>query len=339
MRLVPELALLGLVVAVSWRLTGAVRQYALRRLLDVPNARSSHQQPTPRGGGLAIVISLVLGLVGLYGLGRLPWPLLMALMGLLPVAAIGFLDDHRPVPARWRFLVQIMAAVWSLEWIGGMGDVLVGQQFIHLGWAGQVMAVLFIVWMLNLFNFMDGIDGIAAGETIAVAVLAALLLWIRQDFVLPGEGWAGLMLAAAATGFLLWNWPPARIFMGDVASGVLGFVLAVLAVWSATQHSLSLVAWLILAGVFLVDATLTLLVRLFRRERWYEAHRSHAYQHAARRWGGHRLVTLSVLAVNGLWLLPNAWLAMAYPRWEVGLLVVALLPLMLAGYRLGAGRP
>ena len=331
--------LLGSAAGLSWLLTGRVMTYGRQRLMDLPNDRSSHEQPTPRGGGLAIVIAFSLSLAILFAAGLLPWPLLMALSALLPLAVVGFIDDHGHVSARWRFLLQAMAAGWALYWLGGVETLRVNDVSLTLGPVAGLLAGLFMVWMLNLFNFMDGIDGIAASETLSVGLMAALLLTLGTGIGLTATAWVALALAAASGGFLVWNWPPARIFMGDVGSGVLGFVLAVLALWSAIHEELSLVVWLILAGVFLVDATLTLLIRMFRGERWYEAHRSHAFQHAARRWGSHRTVTLSVLAINVGWLLPMAWLAATHPSWELALLALALLPLTLLAYRLGAGRP
>ena len=331
--------LLGSAAGLSWLLTGRVMTYGRQRLMDLPNDRSSHEQPTPRGGGLAIVIAFSLSLVILFAVGLLPWPLLMALSALLPLAVVGFIDDHGHVSARWRFLLQAMAAGWALYWLGGVETLRVNDVSLTLGPVAGLLAGLFMVWMLNLFNFMDGIDGIAASETLSVGLMAALLLSLGTGIGLTATAWVALALAAASGGFLAWNWPPARIFMGDVGSGVLGFVLAVLALWSAIHEELSLVVWLILAGVFLVDATLTLLIRMLRGERWYEAHRSHAFQHAARRWGSHRTVTLSVLAINVGWLLPMAWLAATHPTWELALLALALLPLTLLAYRLGAGRP
>ena len=331
--------LLGSAAGLSWLLTGRVMTYGRQRLMDLPNDRSSHEQPTPRGGGLAIVIAFSLSLVILFAVGLLPWPLLMALSALLPLAVVGFIDDHGHVSARWRFLLQAMAASWVLYWLGGIETLRVNDVQLALGPVAGLLAGLFMVWMLNLFNFMDGIDGIAASETLSVGLMAALLLSLGTGIGLTATAWVALALAAASGGFLAWNWPPARIFMGDVGSGVLGFVLAVLALWSAIHEELSLVVWLILAGVFLVDATLTLLIRMLRGERWYEAHRSHAFQHAARRWGSHRTVTLSVLAINVGWLLPMAWLAATHPTWELALLALALLPLTLLAYRLGAGRP
>ena len=328
-----------ILVALSAVMTGWVRGYARTRLLDLPNTRSSHQQPTPRGGGLAIVATFTFALLALHALDHLSTTLLLALSGLAPLAVVGFIDDHGHVSARWRLLIQVAAAVWALFWLGSLDGLTLAGEAHALGWFGPVLATLGIVWMQNLFNFMDGIDGIAGVETLGIALPAAgLMLWTSGG-ILPGEAAAALALAAATAGFLIWNWPPARIFMGDVGSAVLGFVLAVLLLSSAVRHTLGAGVGLILSSVFLIDATLTLLIRVFRGERWHEAHRSHAYQHAARRWGGHRPVILAVLAINTLWLLPLAGLAAAFPPWELWLLALAWLPLIVIAFRLGAGRP
>jgi Fuc2NAc and GlcNAc transferase len=319
-------------------LTRWVMLYARRRLLDLPNERSSHARPTPRGGGLAIVLTFSLTLVGLFWEGLLPLRLAMALAGLLPLAAIGFVDDHGHVPARWRFLVQALVSVWALSWVGGMDTLELAGAVYVIGWFGNLVAILFMLWMLNLFNFMDGIDGIAGTETVTVSLSGAVLMYLAPGADCPPEGLVLQALAAATCGFLVWNWPPAKIFMGDVGSGVLGFLLALLALWSAREQSLSLAAWIILGAVFMVDATLTLLIRIRRGERWYEAHCCHAYQQAARRLGSHRKVTLSVLAINLAWLLPLAWLATMHAEWELELLLIALLPICFTAYRLGAGR-
>jgi Fuc2NAc and GlcNAc transferase len=148
----------------------------------------------------------------------------------------------------------------------------------------------------------------------------------------------GLLIGASCAGFLLWNWPPARIFMGDVGSGYLGYVIAVLALAASRESPASLWTWLILGGVFFVDATVTLARRLLRGERVYEAHRSHAYQWLARRWGSHKSVTMTVTAVNLLWLLPCASFAARYPQWDLWTVLVALIPLGVGAIAAGAGR-
>src|SRR5262249_277790 len=171
----------------------------------------------------------------------------------------------------------------------GLPPLLFGNHLIELGAAGYVVALLGIVWVLNLFNFMDGIDGIAASEAVFITCIAALVGLIRGwPAEVPAASW---VLAFASAGFLCGNWAAARVFVGDVGSGYLGYVIAVLALASARTDPVALWAWLILGGVFFVDATMTLARRCLRGERVLEAHRSHAYQWLARRWGSHSKVT------------------------------------------------
>jgi Fuc2NAc and GlcNAc transferase len=193
------------------------------------------------------------------------------------------------------------------------------------------------VWAINLFNFMDGIDGIAASEAIFIALAAAVLeasLGVRS-----GVSLAALVFACACAGFLYWNWPPARIFLGDVGSGFLGFVIVVLAVAATRDNPVALWVWLMLGGAFFVDATVTLVRRTARGEAVHEAHRSHAYQALARRFQSHRTVTLTIAAVNVLWLLPGAWLAAHHPQYAVTAVLVAFAPLACLAFLFGAGRP
>lgn len=316
--------------------TGLMRRYALaRRLLDVPNARSSHTQSTPRGGGAAIVLGFVVAvLTWLPAGGWQPGLVVAVLPAVLAVAAVGFWDDHRHLPARLRLLVHFVAVAWSMHWLGG-DLALPWPSGVSLStWPVQLLALLGLVWLLNLFNFMDGIDGIAASEAAFVAIGGAVLAsWSGQGAV----ALAFAALAGAALGFLPWNWPPAKIFMGDVGSGFLGAALGILGYAAALDDPATVWAWPILLGVFVVDATLTLGRRLLRRERVHQAHRSHAYQWAARRWG-HRRVTLVVAAINLGWLLPLAWLAFLAPDQGVFLLAIAYLPLIPLALAIGAGR-
>jgi Fuc2NAc and GlcNAc transferase len=329
-------ALACAVALLSWLLTGALRRYALaQRLLDHPNERSSHTVPTPRGGGVAIVVAFCAGVLLLLATSHVQprgaWAILGAGLG---VAIVGFVDDHRHIAARWRLLAHFVAAAWALVWLGGLPALPLAGTAIDLGAIGSALAAVLLVWLLNLYNFMDGIDGIAGTEAITVAAPGAALWWLATG---SAEALVPLLLAAAAFGFLLWNLPPARIFMGDAGSGFLGLVFGVLAVWSAHQQPQLFWTWLVLLGVFVVDATVTLLRRLWRRERVYQAHRSHAYQYAARVHGGHRPVTLAVAAINLLWLAPLAALIALGAIDGLLALAVAYAPLVALAYRYKAG--
>jgi Fuc2NAc and GlcNAc transferase len=326
-------------LALSAMLTGVVRRFALARgILDVPNDRSSHRIVTPRGGGLAMVLATTASAIALAHFDMISRGLLFALLGGgIAVAAIGFMDDRRPVRAGVRLLVHFGAAIWAVAWIGAPALLHVGGWVINLGWTSEVLATLSVVWMLNLFNFMDGIDGIAASEAAFMGCGgAALMLAIG---VSSGVAAVSLVLGGACIGFLLWNWPPAKIFMGDVGSGYLGYVIGVISLSAVNASPDALWTWLILGGVFFVDATLTLIRRTVRGDRVHEAHRSHAYQWLSIRWQSHKAVTLSVMAVNLLWLMPCAYFAAANPRIAAWIALVALTPLIGAAVLAGAGRP
>ncbi|WKD51427.1 MraY family glycosyltransferase [Microbulbifer spongiae] len=333
--------LLPIVVGISFFATGVLRQYALAQdLIDIPNMRSSHSVPTPRGGGVAIVLSFLTALPVLALTNMLPWVVMWALLGSgAGVAVIGFLDDHGHIPAPWRLLGHFTAAIWALFWLGGLPPLNLLGMALDLGWLGHVLAAFYLVWLLNLYNFMDGIDGIASIEAICVC-LGGALLYAIPDFSGSSQTTAYIvlvLLAAAVTGFLFWNFPPARVFMGDAGSGFLGITLGILslqATWVAPQLMWS---WLILLGVFMVDATWTMMRRLIHGSKVYEAHRSHAYQFASRQFGKHLPVTLVVLGINMLWLLPLA-LSVGLGKLDglLGLLV-AYLPLVVLAVKFNAG--
>jgi len=198
------------------------------------------------------------------------------------------------------------------------------------------IAILYVVWLINLTNFMDGIDGIAASEAVTVSVGGALLYALAAPHA---DGWTvPLVFAAAAGGFLIWNRPPARIFMGDVGSGFVGISLAALSLHASSVSPSLFWGWLILLGVFVVDASVTLIRRVLRAERVWDAHRTHAYQHAALRWHTHGGVTLAVVGINVLWLLPLASLVVLDRIDAITGAVVAYAPLVVAAIRLDAGR-
>jgi len=323
-------------IASSILFTGLLRRYALQRnVLDIPNSRSSHSVPTPRGGGLAIVLGFLisLGLMRSFDLIDNAFFLASFLAG-ITVAALGFLDDHGHIPARWRLLGHFLSAIWAVYWIGGLPSVTIFGLHVNLGWIGGALAVLYAVWMLNLYNFMDGIDGLASAEAICACSSAALIYWMLGYEELL---WPPIYLALATAGFFYWNFPKARIFMGDAGSGFLGITLAIISLKAASFSSTLLWVWLILLGVFIVDATFTLMRRLLRGEKVYEAHRSHAYQYASRRFNAHVPVTLCVILINLVWLAPIAWLV-AFDSIDgaVGMLI-AYVPLVVLALKFKAG--
>ena len=335
--------LLGALLAVTALVASALLTQLTRKVavgtgvVDVPNARSSHRMPTPRGGGVAIVLVTTAGLIVLALRGIVRPDLLWAVGGGgVAVALVGFADDRRSVSAVTRLAVHFAAALWALAWLGGLPALRVGDHLISFGWAGYVLGALGIVWAVNLFNFMDGIDGLAASEAIFVAMAGALLSLPMA----AGTGVApeALVFGAACGGFLLWNWPPAGIFLGDVGSGYLGYVIVVLAVATTRDNPVALWIWLILGGAFFVDATVTLVRRTLRSEPVHQAHRSHAYQWLARRWRSHGKVPLAVLAVNLTWLLPWAVLAARLPAYGGACVILALVPLAVLAVACGSGR-
>ncbi|MDR2032788.1 MAG: glycosyltransferase family 4 protein [Azoarcus sp.] len=326
------------VTAASLGLTALLRRYALRRhLLDIPNARSSHTAPTPRGGGAAIVASLFAALAVAGYMDMLPAALVWTLMGAGGLVALaGLIDDHGHLAVRWRLLAHFIAAAACLHALPkhpglfGAAPPPSGSALAFLV-CGEA---LYLVWMLNLYNFMDGIDGLAGTEAICAGLGGALLFLSGGA---PDLAAAPFLLAAAAAGFLYWNWPPARIFMGDAGSGFLGFAFGVLSLHAALHAPALFWGWMILLAVFICDASLTLARRAFAGARIHEAHRSHAYQHAARRWG-HRSVTLAVAAINIFWLLPLALAAVPGHVPPTIALAAAYAPLLALAWTLDAGK-
>jgi Fuc2NAc and GlcNAc transferase len=320
------------VLSLSWLSVYFIKAYALKNLLDIPNQRSSHQMPTPRGGGLGIVVAFTAASLMLFLGGSLDLAGFQALTAALLVAGIGFWDDHRHIPARWRFLVHMAAAVIALGLVQGFPLLVMGDWRIELGVFGYALGMAYLVWLLNLFNFMDGIDGIAASEAVFISgALTGFLGFIDNELAL-----IALSLCFASLGFLLWNWPRAKIFMGDVGSGFLGFVLGLLTLMAGHQEPVYVYVGLILFAVFITDATVTLVRRYISGQKWYEAHCSHAYQHAARRYG-HLKVILAVWAINLFWLLPVASVVFRYPAYALPGLIMAYLPLIYVTVKFEAG--
>ncbi|MBO1111439.1 MraY family glycosyltransferase [Bordetella petrii] len=312
----------------TWKMIGWAHR---RNILDTPNHRSSHTQPTARGGGVALVAAFYAGAAAAWAAGLIE-PRTVALLGCgLPIAIVGYIDDARSLSARTRLVVHVAAAAAALYVLWPLPALAVAGQALPAPLRAALM-LFGLVWLTNLYNFMDGIDGIAGGQA-----LAAGLLW---GWLAPGAaGVPALLFAAAAIGFLLYNAPPARIFMGDAGSGFCGFVAGLLVLHQAQVTGTSPLLWLIPLSLFFCDATVTLVTRVLRRQRASQAHRSHAYQRLARRAGRHWPVSAGYFATT-LVLLGALFLwAGQQPAERAGwaFLAGALVPALLAAW-LGAGR-
>lgn len=297
MRITPGWAALMPVLSalVAWSLVGLIARLARRRgWLDQPNDRSLHTNPTPRLGGLGILAAL------LVSLGFASWfapaaafPLPLVLIG-GGVAVISLVDDLRGLPAALRFVVHLGAALLAVRVFGPVDAVGIehGGAIVLGAWAAP-LTVIWIVGFVNAFNFMDGIDGIAGGQALVAGAAWAAMGWLTGQTMLAA---LGATLAAAAFGFLLHNWSPARIFMGDVGSAFLGFLLAAMPLIAGPRRAFAVPAVLVV-WPFVFDATFTLLRRLSRGENVFAAHRSHLYQRLTQAGWPHARVTVLYMAL------------------------------------------
>jgi len=298
-------------------------------MIAYPGERQSHQHATPTGGGLGLIFSIVVTTACLELMLSLPdfwWK--NVLPGVLLLTIVGWRDDKLPVSAMLRLLVQLAVSVWLL----GFG----WWEFSFKDMVILMVIILAVVWLMNVYNFMDGSNGMAGFQGVFAGVTMAVL------FQLDGEYSMALIavaVAAACAGFLPLNFPRARVFMGDVSSVPLGFIFAAFAVYGVQTGSLSLPLSILIMSVFIVDATLTLLSRAFRGERWYTAHALHVYQRLIARGWSHRRVLVVYQAINVMWVLPAIVLAKIYPQYAVVMLGLVLLSLgacwHIANWRLG----
>jgi Fuc2NAc and GlcNAc transferase len=306
--------------------------------MDIPNERSSHFTPTPRGGGLSFVATSIVGFLLLTLNSTIDRADLLALccVGII-VAIAGHLDDRQKISgATIRLGFHALGAIILIVGIGFPSQISLFDRTVNTGTIGSILGVLYLVWLLNLFNFMDGTDGIAASEAVFVCVAGAFLNYhVLSDINFSA---AAIIFAASTFGFLIYNWSPAKIFMGDVGSGYLGIVVGGFSLMAAKQQHELLLVWIILLAVFVSDATITLIRRLLQKQKPHVAHRSHAYQHLAIRFNSHSKVALFVLAVNVFWLLPIAFLVADKQLAGTTGVVVAYVPLLVTVLALGAGK-
>ncbi len=299
-------------------LTAVIKHYALHHnILDIPNERSSHNVPTPRGGGLAIVLAWYVGISTMFFMKQLDKQLYFALLSGILLAGVGIWDDLKGLKPHFRFSTQVLTAVMALVFLKGINPVSVSGFALSTKFLLYPLAVIGIVWFINLFNFLDGIDGYAALEAIVIAL--AMLIFTGDNI--------NILILASVLGFLFWNWPKARIFMGDIGSTQLGFILIVLGIYFHNNAKLPLILWIMLSSLFWVDATLTLFRRWRNKEHLTVAHKKHAYQRAVQSGLSHKQTILISLVINAI-IIALAYLAKVHEN----LLIAAFLINMIMLY-------
>jgi len=309
------------IVFLSWGITAWVKHYALNNsIMDHPNQRSLHSVPIPRGGGLSISLIILSGVLILWLYKLLSIELTMAaFIGGSLVALIGWLDDRSNFPIVARALFYLFASIWSVCWILGIGEVANIDNILYI-----FCLIVGTAWMTNLYNFMDGSDGIAAIQAISAGIMGGIFLININE---PGLVYLILIIIASSTGFLIWNWPPARIFMGDIGSCLLGFIYSIIIIETYINNMLPLSIWLILFSVFICDASLTLLLRVASGKKWYRAHRQHGYQLYILMGKTHKQLICVILGINIIILYPTSFFAFNYVeyQWWITLAVYSFL--------------
>jgi Fuc2NAc and GlcNAc transferase len=324
------LCLLPLLISLA--LSRLVIHYFGRRLLDTPNIRSSHQIPTPRGGGIALACGVIITMVTALGFTYInPAPIYWLLLPSGLITILGICDDLFNLNIGIRLTIQFLLAGLGIYFIGINNE---WSPLIRLLIAG--MMILFIVWMTNLYNFMDGINGLAALEAISVCMSMAFIYWIQTantDVI-----YLLIIISASACGFLYWNFPTAKLFMGDAGSLFLGLSLGLLTVEGVNENFCIVAAWLIMLGVFIVDSSYTLFYRLVTGQAIHQAHRTHAYQKIAVKFNSHAYTTIAIICINLFWLLPIAIAVATAQLNPIAAMLIAYTPLLLIAHKFLAGR-
>lgn len=276
-----------LLFLLSFVLTYLIKNHAIKNsLMAEVNERSSHTVPTPHGGGLAIAITWFTGISYLFFINEINHSLYYALMAGSIIAVVSYFDDLFELSAKIRLITQALVAVLGLYFLGGFEKLDMFFFTCENQIIINVFAFFIIVWFINLYNFLDGIDGYAASESIYLGI-AGFILFGGNHF---------LILVAVVLGFLFWNWNKAKIFMGDVGSTLLGYNVAIFTIYYANEQSLNLWTWVILFGLFWFDATLTLFRRYRNKEKLSQPHKKHAYQRLHQsNWSHSKIVTFSII--------------------------------------------
>lgn len=275
--------------ALSFLLTFLIKRFAFRnKLLAIPNERSLHDIPTPHGGGVAIVISWYIGITIFYFYGVLDKTLYYSLLCGILIAIVSLLDDLFGVKPVIRLIVHFLTAIFAFICLNGLRPLVMPELHFDYNYIVYPVAIVGIVWFVNLFNFMDGVDGFASVEAIIISSVLFVFTWNLSP----------ILLIVCITGFLCWNWPKAKIFMGDTGSTQLGFILVIMGIYFHNNFEFSILNWIMLSAPFWFDATLTLFRRWRNGEKLSEGHRKHVYQRLVQMGFSHEKVNLFLILIN-----------------------------------------
>jgi len=297
-----------------------VRRLAFKnKVVDIPNERSSHSIPTPRGGGLAIVVAFYVGLFFIFYLKLIDKNLFFALLSGFPLIIVSIIDDLKDVSPKIRIFMQFISSFLVIYFIGGIQIIDLGFYTITNKYLLIPISLIGILWFINLYNFLDGIDGYASIE----AIFIALAIFLFADNM------ESLLLIFSVIGFLFWNWPKAKIFMGDVGSTMLGFILIVLGIYYNNSSQFSIICWLIISSLFWFDATITLFRRVLNRETLSIAHKKHAYQRIVLSGFSHQKTLIYSIIINiiifGLTLLSALFFKYAFIFFTLNIIVLYII--------------
>lgn len=336
--------IVGCILIFSVILTAIVRFVALKLdWIDKPNERSAHRESIPTSGGIAIVISFFVGLLALYFTNNISNELFLPLfIGGGLIALVGFIDDIKNLKVNYRIIVHFIAAIFTVSLLGDFGGINIFGYTITSTIFGFIISVLLLIGWINAYNFMDGIDSLAALEAIFVSIAAVFLMFSKGNIA---DSVYLSLLAVSVMGFLVFNWPPAQIFMGDIGSTFLGFILGVFIIYTTNTDKLSIWTWLILLAVFFVDVIYTISVRVITKQNITRAHKNHCYQKITAILSKnhdkeyvHKTVAWGVISINLIYLLPLAYLSEKYPDFSIILWIMSAIPLILISLKFKAGR-
>ncbi len=300
-------------------------------ILANPNYRTLHESPTPRGGGLIFSLLFVFSVLILYSVNELSNQIFYIFgIGGFIATSFGFIDDIKNMRAKTKLIIQLFLSIWTIYWLDS-------SELLPLDWMPVFMIIPFIlffmVWIMNAYNFMDGIDGMAASGAIFISSTLAIVLFLTNGSVEIIDIF--ILIAITVSGFILFNWPPATIFMGDAGSIFLGYIFGSLLLFTVFNNDISVWSWLTVFGYFFADTTVTQIMRVILVKKWYLPHRSHAYQNLARIKNSHLKVTGGVTVYNLVWVFPLTLWSSLQPEMGFTAATLSIAPALVVAYKYG----